>query len=573
MLRYLSIRNLAVLEAVDVEFESGLNVLTGETGAGKSMLVGAVGLLLGGRASPEMVRTGCEAAAVQAIFERGDGTEVHVRRDVTAQGRSRAFIDGALATAAALKDLGTELIDLHGQHDHQALLDPSTHLDLLDQFAGAATVRAEILARYDTMAALVARQATLIGQAGDRQRRLDLVRYQLDEIERTAPARGEDEDLQTERRVLSNAERLRRLCEESYAILYDSDTAVLGGLSQVFKRVAELAAVDGTFGPYAALRDHITPSLDEMARVLRGYAASIDQSPERLQQVEDRLAAIERLKRKYGPALADVLATTDRLRTEAASLDSLDEQLGAIAPQLAAARAAYLALARRLSAERQSAAGRLALRLERELADLAMPRTRVAFRFGRTADSPGEDHWTPRGADEGEIFVSPNPGEDLRPLARIASGGEISRVMLALKTIASTDRAGKSLVFDEVDVGIGGLAASVVGSRLRRLSERFQVLCITHLPQIAAHGGTHLVISKEVRAERTSTTVRTLSDPADRIAELARMIGGGSHAPGARASALELLEQAKGEQKTKVIPDASEAKAKVHSHRPRRPDR
>ena len=573
MLRYLSIRNLAVIEAVDVEFENGLNVLTGETGAGKSMLVGAVSLLLGGRASPEMVRTGCEAAAIQAIFERGDGTEVHVRRDVTAQGRSRAFIDGALATAAALKDLGTELVDLHGQHDHQALLDPSTHLDLLDEFAGAAALRSEILARYDTMAALVARQAALIGQAGDRQRRLDLVRYQLDEIERTAPARGEDEDLQTERRVLSNAERLRRLCEESYAILYDSDTAVLGGLSQVFKRVAELAAVDGTFGPYAALREHITPSLDEMARVLRSYAASIDQSPERLQQVEDRLAAIERLKRKYGPALADVLATADRLRTEAASLDSLDEQLGAIAAQLAAARDAYLALARRLSAARQSAAGRLAQRLERELADLAMPRTRVAFRFERTADAPGEDHWTPRGADEGEIFVSPNPGEDLRPLARIASGGEISRVMLALKTIASTDRAGKSLVFDEVDVGIGGLAASVVGSRLRQLSERFQVLCITHLPQIAAHGGTHLVISKEVRAERTSTTVRTLSDPSDRIAELARMIGGGSDAPGARASALELLEQAKGEQNTKATRDISQAKAKVHSHRPRRPDR
>ncbi len=549
MLRYLNIRNLAVIESLEVTFEHGLNVLTGETGAGKSILVEAVGLLLGGRASQDLVRTGEETAIIQAIFET-NGTEVIVRREVTAQGRSRAFIDGTLATAGALRDLGGRLVDLHGQHEHQALLDPELHLDLLDQFAAQGPRRARVAAAFTEWARLRAELDDLRRREGDKAARTDFLRFQLAEIERVAPKPGEDEDLSATRQILSNAEKLERLSNEAYARLYESDESVVAGLAQVWRRVADLAELDARVAPYLEARDGVKAQLDDLAGFLRGYAADIDAAPGRLQEIEDRLAALDRLKRKYGPTLADVLARQQDCGTELQTLDTTGERAAELDRRVADAGAAYEREAAALSKARRDAAPGFSSSLEGELAELAMERTRFEVRF---ADSPaGQEHWTDRGVDRAEFFVSPNPGEELRPLARIVSGGELSRLMLGLKTLASTDAPGKTLIFDEVDAGIGGRVADIVGRKLQALGVGFQVLCITHLPQIAARGGTQFQVTKTVRGGRTVTAVERLDGDA-RVDELARMISGAVITDGARAGAREMLDlrQAKGEGTTK----------------------
>jgi DNA repair protein RecN (Recombination protein N) len=538
MLRFLRIRNLAVIEAVEVEFEPGFNVLTGETGAGKSILVEAVGLLLGARASQDLVRTGEAQATIEAIFEPAEGGELVVRRDITAQGRSRSFINGALATAAALRDLAARLVELHGQHEHQALLDPLTHLPLLDEFADLTDLASRVGTSWSTVRTLRDELERSRMDAREKSARLDLIAFQLGEIERAKLSPAEDEELTTLRQVLASAERIQRLCEESYAALYESDQAVLAGLGGIWKRVGELATIDAQFAPYLDARDTIKSQLEDLAFFLRNYAEGVDAAPARLQQVEDRLALLERLKRKYGPTLQDVIDRGERLARERALLTGSAEQGRDLERELEAATGRYLSVARELSQRRRRAAIDFARRLEALVAELAMARTRFEVRFNEV-ELPAE-RWGERGVDEAEFFVSPNPGEDLRPLARIVSGGELSRVMLALKTLAAGDAPGKTLVFDEVDAGIGGRVADVVGARLQALGQRFQVLCITHLPQIAAHATTQFRIEKTVRGTRTVTAVEHL-DPDGREEEIARMMGGAAITPPVRASARELL--------------------------------
>ncbi len=550
MLRFLSIRSLAVIDSVEVEFQPGLNVLTGETGAGKSILVEAVGLLLGGRASGDLVRTGEDHATVEAIFENG-GEELLVRREVTAQGRSRAFVNGSLVTAGALKELAGRLVELHGQHEHQTLLDPATHLPLVDAFGGLGSLCAATATAFQALRAADEALAAALEAAGERESRLDLLTFQLGELDRIAPVVGEDEELAARRHVLASAERVERLCAESYAALYESDGAVLGLLGGVWRRVSELAALDPRFQPYVDARDGIKAQLEDLASFLRQYADSIDFSPERLQAVEERLADLERLKRKYGPRLDDVVARRESMRRERADLERSDERVAELRVELERARREYLAVAGALSRERRRVGRVFAAELERAVADLAMEQTRFEFRFN---EAPlAEAAWSERGIDQGECFISPNPGEELRPLARIASGGELSRIMLAIKTLTATSRHGFSvaderppsgaapgLIFDEVDAGIGGRVADVVGRKLRTLGSAFQVLCITHLPQIAAAADTHYQIEKRVEVGRTRTTVRRL-DAAGRVEELARMLGGEKITEGVRRTARELL--------------------------------
>jgi DNA repair protein RecN (Recombination protein N) len=544
MLRFLAITNLAVIETAQIELDAGLSVLTGETGAGKSILVEAVGLLLGGRSSPDLVRTGEECATVQAIFDADDGDELLIRREGTSQGRSRAFVNGSLVTAAALRELGAGLVDLHGQHEHQALLDPETHLDLLDRFAGLDSPRADVAAAFERLQQSRALLAAVEAQARERHSRLELIEFQLAELDRVQPKPGEDEELRALKTLLSSAERVRRLADESYSLLYDRDEAVLAGLGQVWKRLGELGTLDARFAPYLESRDTIKSQLEDLASFLRGYAASIDASPARLQEVEDRLAAVERLVRKHGPTLADVIFKQGALRAEQASLGSLTERHEAATAGVGQATAAYRATAAQLSAQRRSAATRFANALESQLAQLAMEHTRFEVRF-HPQPMP-EDQWTARGFDAAQFYVSPNPGEDLKPLARIVSGGEMSRIMLGIKSLASLDQPGKTLIFDEVDAGIGGRVADAVGSKLRNLGRTFQVLCITHLPQIAACGNQQFRIQKAVRDGRTSTSVERLDRPG-RESELARMIGGAEITPAARESAREMLRTRQGE--------------------------
>ena len=574
MLRFLRIKHLAVIDSVEVEFDPGLNVLTGETGAGKSILVEAVGLLLGGRASGDLVRTGEDAAAIEAIFE-SNGEELLVRREITAQGRSRAFINGALATAGALKELSSRLIELHGQHEHQTLLDPSTHLGVIDAFGGLDPLIAPTTLAFEVMRTAHDELTRVRAAAKDRESRQDLVTFQLGELDRPelktiAPGEaGEDVELGSLRQVLASAERVERLCTESYATLYESDDAVLAGLGTVWRRVAELAELDPQFKAYLDARDGIKSQLEDLAGFLRKYADNIEASPARLQQVEERLALLDRLKRKYGPTLTDVIARRDALKRELDDLSRGDDRIAELERTHAAARAAYLAAAEKLSKERRRISKTMAKELESLVAELAMERTRFEVRFG---DGPlPESVWSGRGIDAAEFFVSPNLGEDLRQLARIVSGGELSRIMLAIKTLTATTRHGFSdaedrppsasapgLIFDEVDAGIGGRVADVVGWKLRTLGGAFQVLCITHLPQIAAYADTHFEIEKRVDGGRTRTTVRRLDEPG-RVEELARMLGGEAVSEGLRQSAREMLTQrstdkptrAKGESKSK----------------------
>ena len=570
MLRTLRIRNLAVIEAVEVDLDPGFTALTGETGAGKSILVEAVGLLLGGRASADLVRTGTDTATIEAVFERPDGAEVLIRRDITAAGRSRSFVDGALATASLLREVSAHLVELHGQHEHQLLLDPSTHLGFLDADAGLEPAAAGVATLFARVRELRDRLASASMDARERAARLELVRFQLAEIDAVKPVAGEDADLEAARRVLANAERVDGLCRTAYSELYDDERAALSQLVSVWKKVEELAGLDPAFAPHLDTRGAVRAQLEDLASFLRAYADGVDASPAKLQEVEDRLARIERLKRKYGPALEDVVAKGQALRAEASRLTDGDEESGDLERQLAAASTAYLTVARELSQARRAAAVPFARSLKTLLADLAMAETRFDVRFESTEAEP--DRWEPHGLDRVEFYVSPNPGEDPRPLARIASGGELSRIMLALRTHGArrpgrgSAQAGgrKTLIFDEVDSGIGGRAAEAVGALLRELGGRYQVLCITHLAPIAARATTQCAVEKRVTGGRTVTVVTPLSQD-QRVDELSRMLAGSRASEATRASARELLGGAGGGGAKVKQP----AKGESESRRPR----
>jgi DNA repair protein RecN (Recombination protein N) len=550
MIRFLGIQRLAVIDELEIEFGPGFTVVTGETGAGKSIIVEAMALLLGARATSDLVRTGAETATIQASLERADGSEIVVRREISAQGRSRAFIDGNLVTSAALREGVGDLVDLHGQHEYQSLLAPQTQLALLDAFGSLEDRRAAVGHLFAEMDQIRLELERVGERERDRAARVDLLELQRREIDKVAPRVGEDDALAAERQVVANADKLSRLCGESYAALYEDDHAVLSGLSQVWKRVGELALLDVRFQPYVDARETIRPQLEELAFLLRDYAASLDASPERLQQIEDRLANIERLKRRYGPTLEAVLARRAEIDLERAALEEGAERAATLGARLTALNGGYLAAARALSDARRDAAKRFTRALVSELNVLAMTGTRCEARFEALDERP--DQWGPTGVDRMEMLFSANPGEELRPLVRIASGGELSRVMLAIKTLATTDVPGKTLVFDEVDAGIGGRVADVVGQRLGALARRCQVLCVTHLPQVAAHGDIHFLVTKDVADNRTMTRVERLNGDR-RIEEVARMMGGHDVTPHVRAGARDLVEarqrrrQAKGE--------------------------
>ena len=554
MIRYLAIKNLAVIESASVEFERAFNVLTGETGAGKSMLVEAMGLLLGGRASSDLVRTGEDLASVEAQLETPDGREVLVRREITAQGRSRAFVDGQLVNAAALKTLVGDLVELHGQHEHQALLDPATHLPMLDAWARLGDHASAVATAWTAVSDASQALARAELDAGERASRLELVEFHLNELRKAAVLEGEDEALDRERDVLRHADRLKTLSSEAYALLYEQEGAALSLLAQVWKRVADLSAIDASFAGHLQARDGIKAQLDDLALTLRDYHERFDVAPGRLAEVEDRLALLERLKRKHGPTLDDVRAKTAALERECEALTAGPQHKAAAEAALAAARTAFLAVARTLSTARRGAATRLGSALEAALADLGMARARFEVRL--TTSEPPQT-WHAGGIDTAEFFLAANPGEDPRPLARIASGGELSRIMLGFKTLDAGVQPSKTLIFDEVDAGIGGRAASVVGEKLRSLGARNQVLCITHLPQIAALASTHVLIEKRVRDSRTVTSVTRL-DGQLREQEIARMMAGESALSDDVLSAARTLLAAK----AKVAP---EAKAKGES--------
>jgi DNA repair protein RecN (Recombination protein N) len=546
MLRFIRIQNLAVIESIEVEFSPGFNVLTGETGAGKSIVADAVDLLLGGRASSDLVRTGHAQATIEAAFEAG-GREMVIRRELTAQGRSRSFIDGLLVTAAQLRETAGGLVDLHGQHEQQRLLDPDTHLATLDDYGDLGAARARVAERWAELRRLREAFGRASMDARERAARLEWLGFQLAEFESVQPREGEDEALSAEKQVLVHADRVQRLCREGYDLLVEREGSAQSTLGGVWKRVDELAQISGGFGPFAEGRGGIHDFLDELGRAFQATGEAMEDAGDRLARVEDRLARLDRLKRQHGPALVDVLTRWQAVASERTQLQdaAAPEALGV---ELAAAERGFLQEARDLSRRRRDLAGQLSRAIEEALARLAMSHTRFVVRFA--AELP-PDRWSEQGVDLAEFFVSANVGEEVRPLARVASGGELSRVMLALHAVGldgvaardDEETPNRTLIFDEVDAGIGGAVADAVGERLRALANRFQVICITHLPGIAARADTHFVVEKETARGRTSTRAQLLDDEG-RVAELARMLAGTQRSEAVRTTARELLDNA-----------------------------
>lgn len=533
MLTDLTIKNFAIIESLHVPFQPGLTVLTGETGAGKSIIIDAVSLILGGRASADLIRTGEEDAVVEALFDVSSSPaiaaaladsgidcygEVLVKRIVSRSGRNRVFINGALSTLAALGELAGRLINIYGQHESQTLLRPENHLKLLDGFAGLDPLRSQFSALYDEYRRTAAELAELDEGEREAERRLDLLTFQWEEIAAAALRSGEDDDLVREREVLSHAEKLMLHAQRAYEVLYGGDASLLGQLQQVSADVDEVRSIDGSLEGVATVLQDTAFQLEDVAFTLRDYAAGITVDPERLRETEDRLDLIGRLKKKYGATIEEILEYQERIDRERdlllrreASRDEKVVLLDRLRERIAREGAELTSL-------REAAAARLEKAMERELQDLAMKNALFRVSLAPLAEPRAT------GLERVEFLFSPNPGEEPRPLAKIASGGELSRLMLAFKQIHPESDV-PTLVFDEVDTGIGGATSALVGEKLKRVADGQQVLCITHLPQVAAYAGHHYRVEKHVESGRTVTSVSVLKDE-DRISEMARMLGG-----------------------------------------------
>lgn len=551
MLSELRIRDYAVVDDLTLTLAPGLNVLTGETGAGKSIIVGALSLLLGERASSSVVRTGADRATVEAVFEiadlpavrdrleelgfRADDDMLILRREVAAEGRNRAWVNGSPATAGVVGELGTALVDLHGQHEHQTLLRQREQRDILDAFAGS-TADAEAVAEgYRRLQALEAEREAKEERRRDVESRADFLRFQLSEIDEADLAPGEDEQLEEEAGRHEHAEELVRGTTGASEALYAGDESVSDRVADVRHTLRDLARFDASLAGHADALDEAYHLIAEVGRSLADYATSIDHDPARLEEVRRRLDRMFRLKRKYGPELADVLATAQRVRTELAELDAAEHDMSELKRKIGEAEEELGVAAERLSEKRREAALRLGDEVEEQLPALGLKGASFEVRLTRY------DSVSAGGAEGVEFMVSPNPGFDPMPLARIASGGELSRVMLALKAILADVDHVPVLIFDEIDAGIGGAVGAAVGEKLRDVAVRHQVFVVTHLAQVASRANHHLLVEKKIEGGApTATRVRALADDA-RVEEIARMLGGDPGSATSREHARELL--------------------------------
>jgi len=590
MLAALRIDSLAIIESLEVRFERGLNVLTGETGAGKSILIDALQLLLGGRADPGVIRAGCEEAVVEGLFV-GDGLaararelglpaaedELLIRRTLSRGGRSKVHVNGSLATLSILATLTRGLVDLSGQHEHVSLLRRERHLDLLDDFGGSTGLRRRFEEAFSVLSHRIAERDALRRAEEEAARRRDYLAFQLREIDELEPEPGEEALLQEERQRLVGAERLQGAAQEVEDALVGGDDAMVDRLAQLVRRLEEAAAVDGRLAGLSEAAAGARAELEEVGRSLGRYAASIDGDPDRLEVVEERLEALRHLSRKHGGSLEEVLRRREEMRAELQGLERSEERMAELGQEIEESRRAALALAGQLTATRRKAAKALAGAVAPELARLGLESARLEVQLrahernapdeakGESlsssrsgggsalpslppsdAPAPGEEVGLGRrGAEEVEFLFCPNPGEEPKPLAKTASGGELSRVLLALKRALVQVDPVESYVFDEIDAGIGGATGVTVGRMLHEVARDRQVLCVTHLPQVAAFADVHLHVSKEVRGGRTHSRVEPLGDGVSRTRKLARMLAG-SEGPAALAAAEELLARAPG---------------------------
>ena len=563
MLLELRIRNFAIIDEVALEFGAGLNVLSGETGAGKTIIMNALGLLIGGRASPEMIRTDKKDALVEGLFEldgeapmpdsvlpASDGTqrEILIKRIIAESSRSRVMINDELATVQSLARIGGNLVQVYGQHEQQALLRTETHLAILDRYAGLDPALSEYRDAFKHAHELHQRLADLDRRRRERDDLLELARFRVTELERAALAAGEDEELAANRTILANAAKLAAAAHEAEQLLYGIEGAAIDSIARAQARLAEAAALDSSLNESTELITSARASLEEAARILGSYAERIEADPARLEQIEDRLQEIQRLKKKYGGSIESALETLERSRAEIAELETIEESRADSEAEFGKALDNLWQLADALSKDRRQNAAELKRRMEAELKTLEMRNAVFEARFSNGGD--GESAFTrngltlgPTGYDNVEFYLSANLGQAPMPLGKIASGGELSRVMLALKTLEARRRGVATLIFDEVDAGIGGGVAEVVGRKLKQLAKFHQLLCVTHLPQIAAFADKHFVVEKEQRRGTTASRV-TVLERGERIEELARMLGGVEITDKIRRAARELLERA-----------------------------
>lgn len=555
MLKLVRIRNFAVVTEASIELGPGLNLLTGETGSGKSIFVEAIALLLGARASSDVIRTGSQSATVQGVFdvsgnlaalallsdagiEAGEG-ELILRREISEKGRGRAFANDVVVTTSLLRDLRPFLVDIHGQGDQQTLLDPGAHVELLDEFADVSGLREEVARRHAEWSAARAEADSLNQSEAERLQRADVLAFQLSEIERAAVKIGEDDELERERQMLVNAERIIDAANEAYVGLYDAEGSVLATLAHVDRKLESLSRFDERLVPYVDQLRTVKYTLDDLAQYLRDYLQEIDFSADRLRCVEDRLQELDRLKRKYGGSLAAVRETLEELSAESSRIFDSAERRDALTAEMRAACDRFIEVAHKLSKRRKGAAARLEESVLSELRELAMEETRFSVEIRSSAESD-QAGFKSNGIDQVEFLVATNPGDELRPLARIASGGETSRLMLALKTVSAPPQIPRTLIFDEIDVGIGGRVAESIGHRLARLSRANQVLCVTHQAQIARFADVHYSARKDTVDDRAVTRIELL-DGKGQVDEIARMIGGTLET--ARRHARELLRK------------------------------
>ena len=551
MLQFLNISNIALIDDMQVEFESGLNLLTGETGSGKSIIVDALGVLIGGRFTSELIKSGSERASIEGLFSvtsnpdlelilenagLGATNELIIRRELSTTGRNKIFINNQLATQSLLRDLRPYLVDIHGQGDQQTLFNPETHLEILDAFAGNGLLRTEVAEAFQQWTRIRHELDSLRHDEAEKFQLVDTLKFQITELERAQLSIGEDERLEEERRRLANVEKLTSLCQSSYSRIYEDDDAAVVRVRQSLKDVEEMAEFDPSFRDYLEGLESARAVLEDLSFTLRDFADRLEFSPSRLAEIEDRLAELSRLKRKYGGSIAASLEHLARAEDRLRQIETSDERERELNAAVGEARERYLELAGRLHKERVRAAKKFEAAVEKGIAEVAIDNARFQVQVADDVESAGQ-----KGIDHTEFYLSANAGEDVKPLARVASGGEASRLMLVLKTVANGSQFPRTIVFDEIDTGIGGRVSEAVGLKLKKLSQTNQVLCVTHQPQIARFADSHLVVQKEALKGRTQVSVGRL-DKAGRVEEIARMLTGAEITGSARKHAKELLK-------------------------------
>lgn len=569
MIKLLSITNLAVISHLQVEFGAGLNILSGETGAGKSIILAALGLLLGERASQDMLRTGESKAVVEGVFEiegnrplanlleesgiEAENSDLIIKREIISNGRGKVFVNNQAATLNLLKTIQPHIIDVHGQGEQQSLLLTSVQTTMLDAFAGSSTLRQKVEDLFDKVNGIVRHLVDSKRTESERLQMLDLLNYQINEIESSSPAPKEDEELEIEQRMLVNAERLSLLCEEINQLLYDDNDAAISRLSQAIKKLDELVTIDPHFQPQSEQLSAVKYILEDVTFAVRDFASRVTYSPERLQAVSDRLNSLDRLKRKYGENLDEVINHLNKLKIKQSELKNNTDHEKSLIEEFLKVKNEYELVAKKLTVLRKNAAKELEVKLKKDLSDVALEKSQFTVNFNipngildlsfinqQVGDDFKEIAFSKMGKESAEFYFSANKGEDARSLSAVASGGELSRLMLILKTNIGPTAYPRTLVFDEIDTGIGGRVADAVGDRLKRLSKSNQVICVTHQAQIARYADTHLQVSKQVKGQRTVTNVNVL-DGDMRVEELSRMIAGAGVTKTTRQHAKELL--------------------------------